>query len=93
MAFQVTLATDYIKSRKILCPEQEGFRADRSCARVITHSSLCVENAHSHTKDIVLCYLDFKGAFPSTDHKKLVRVLEYLGFLNDFIRRVSNLYL
>ena len=36
----VILATDYIESRKILSPEQEGFRADRSCARAVTHLSL-----------------------------------------------------
>jgi hypothetical protein len=51
-----------------------------------------VEDAHSHEKDIVLCYLDFKGAFPSTDHRHLVRVLESLGLPSDFTRLVSNLY-
>ena len=43
-------------------------------------------------KDIVLCYLDFKGAFPSTDHKHLVRTLEYLGLPDDFTLLISNLY-
>jgi hypothetical protein len=65
----VTLTTDYIEARKILSPEQEGFRADRSCSRAITHLSLCVEDEHSYKKDMVLCYLVFKGAFPSTDHR------------------------
>ena len=83
------LATDYIASRKILSPEQEGFRAERSCERAITHLGLCVKDAHSH---IVLCYLDFKRAFPSTDHKQLVRVLECMGLPSDFTRLVSNLY-
>ncbi len=41
------LATDYIESRKILSTEQEGFRADRSCASAVTHLSLCVEYAHT----------------------------------------------
>jgi hypothetical protein len=58
----VMLVSDYVESRKILSPEQEGFRADRSCARAITHLGLCIEDAHTHNKDIVLCYLDFKGA-------------------------------
>ncbi len=39
-----------------------------------------------------MCYLDFKGAFPSTDHKQLVRTLEYLGLPRDFTLLVSNLY-
>ncbi len=51
-----------------------------------------MEDGHSHKKYIVLCYLDFKGAFPSTDHKQLVRVLEFLGLPADFTRLVSNLY-
>ncbi len=51
-----------------------------------------MEDAHSHKKDIVLCYLDFKGAFPSTDHKHLVRVLENLGLISDFTRLVSDMY-
>jgi len=88
----VTLAADYTESRKILTPEQESFRADRSYARAATHLSLCVEDAHSHKKDIVLCYLDLKGAFPSTDHKHLVRLLEFPGLPPDFTRLVSNLY-
>jgi len=88
----VTLSTDYIEARKILSPDQEGFRVDRSCSRTITNLSLCVEDAHSHKKGIVLCYLDFKGAFPSTDHCQLVQVLEFLGLPHDFTRFVSNLY-
>ncbi len=51
-----------------------------------------MEDAHSHKKDIVLCYLDFKGAFPSTDHKHMVRILEFLGLPSDFTRMASNLY-
>ena len=88
----VILATDYVESHKILSPEQEGFRADRSCARAVTHLSLCAEDAHTSKKNIVLCYLDFEGAFPSTDHKQLVRVLEFLGLPHDFTRLISNLY-
>ena len=65
----VILATDYIESRKILSPKQEGFRAAKSCARAVTHLSLSVEDAHTSKKNIVLCYLDFKGAFPSRDYK------------------------
>jgi hypothetical protein len=51
----VVLATDYIESRKILSPEQEGFIVECSCDRAITHLRLYVEDAHSHKKDIVLC--------------------------------------
>ena len=49
-----TLTTDYIESCKILSPEQKGFRVDRSCARAVTYSTLCVEVTHSHNNGIVL---------------------------------------
>ena len=88
----VILATDYIEFRKILSPEQEGFRVERSCMRAITHLGLCIEDAHTHHKDIVLCYLDFKGAFPSADHAQLVRILSFLGLPEDFITIITNLY-
>ncbi len=64
----VMVATDYVESRKILSPEQEGLRTDRSCMRAIAHLGLYIEDAHTHNKDIVLCYLDFKGPFPSADN-------------------------
>jgi len=76
----------------MLSPEQEGFRPDRSCDRAFTHLELCVEDAHSHKKYIVLCYLYFEGAFLSTYRKQLVRVLDLLGLSADFTRLVSNLY-
>ena len=60
--------------------------------QTITRFSLCVEDAHSNKKGIVLCYLDFKGAFLSTDQRQLVRVLEFLGLSQYFTRLVSNLY-
>ena len=51
-----------------------------------------MEDAQSHKKDTVLCYLDFKGVFPSTDHKQVVRVFEFMVLPSDFTRMVSNLY-
>ena len=53
---------------------------------------LCVEDAHTHNKDIVLCYLNFKGAFPSADHDQMVRTLSLLGLPEDFINIITNLY-
>jgi hypothetical protein len=88
----VILATDCIETRKILSPKQEGFRADSSCARAVTHLSLCVEDAHTSKRDIVMCYLDFKGAFPSADQYLLVRTLNFLGLPDDFINIITNLY-
>jgi hypothetical protein len=51
-----------------------------------------MEDAHTHTNDIALCYLDFKGAFPSADHDQLVRTLTFLGLPEDFINIIAKLY-
>ena len=50
-----------------------------------------MEDAHTHNKDIIHCYLDFKGAFPTDDHEQMVRILTYLGLQGDFISIISNL--
>ena len=42
--------------------------------------------------DIILCYLDFKGAFPSADHDHLVITLTFLGLPEDFINAITNIY-
>ncbi len=46
----------------------------------------------THKKDIVLCYLDFKGTFPSANHEQLFRILTFLGLSGEFITIISNLY-
>jgi hypothetical protein len=51
-----------------------------------------VEDAHSHKKDIVLYFLDLKGAFPSTYYKQLIRVLEFMSLPDELTRFVSKLY-
>ena len=86
------MASRYVESNKILSPEQEGFRGGRSTARAILHLLLGVEDAHDNKKDVVICYLDFKGAYPSADHTQLVRTLRFLGIPEDFCLIVANLY-
>jgi hypothetical protein len=86
------MATDYVESIKVLSRKQEGFRADRSCTRAITHLGLCIEDAHTQNKGIVLCYLDFKGAFPAADYDQLIRTLAFLGLPEDFIDIITSLY-
>jgi hypothetical protein len=85
------LGNDYIEANKIIIPEQEGFRPDRSGSRAITHLSLRIENTHTHNKDVLLVYLDFTQAFSSADHLQLERTLRFLGIPEDCIFIVANL--
>ena len=86
------LNSDIVEAHKVISPEQEGFRSQRSCSRAITHIGLCIEDAHTHDKDVLLAYLDFTSAFPSADHTQLTRILHFLGIPEDFIIIVANLY-
>ncbi len=52
-----------------------------------------MEDTNSHTKYIVLCYIDFKGAFSSTNHTQLILVLKFMGLPADLTRLVSIPYI
>jgi hypothetical protein len=86
------LAMDYIEANKNSSTEQEGSRLDRSCSRAITHPSLCIEDAHTHNKDILIATFDFTQAFPSADYLQLERTLRFLGIPKEFIFIVAILY-
>jgi hypothetical protein len=86
------LASDFVEAHKVLSPEQEGFRSQRSCSRAITHLGLCIEDAHTHDQDVLLAQLDFTSAFPYADHTQLTRILHFVRIPEDFIIIVANLY-
>jgi hypothetical protein len=54
--------------------------------------SLCIEDAHTHSKDILLADIDFIQALPSADHMQLERTLRFLCIPEDFIFTVVNIY-
>ena len=90
--YLAVLKMNYIEANKIICPEQEGFGPGRSSSRAITHLSRCIEDAHTHNKDILIAYLNFTQTVLSTEHLQLERTLRYLGIPEDFIFIVANLY-
>jgi len=54
----IILAMDHVETHKSLASlEQEGFRAGRSYFKDIPPLSLCIEDTHTHDKDILCnCY-------------------------------------
>jgi len=87
------VAVDNVESQNIIRLEQEGFRSDRSCSRAIIHLGHSIEDVHVYHPDILICYLYFEGALPSTNQTQLTRVLYFFGLPDDFILIVSNIYL
>ena len=82
---------DSIEANKTSSPKQESFGPSRSCSRAITHPSLCIEDAHTHNKDIIIAYLDITQAVPSADYLQLECTFRFLGIPEDFIFIVANL--
>ena len=51
-----------------------------------------LEDAKLTTKDIYLPYVDFRNAFGSMDHARLLTIMEDLGYPLDAVEVVGNIY-
>src|SRR6202022_1464921 len=87
-----SLLTSYGKKHRLLHFSQEGFRPQRNTARQIRTIIATLEDARLTTKDIYLTYIDFRNAFGSIDHTRLLAIMEDLGFPPDTIEIVGNIY-
>ena len=90
--FITTIATRYVEERQIIHQDQEGFRPGHSCSRAVAHLLMLLENSRHQGTDVILGYLDFKGAYPSVDHTQLTRTLQAIGLPEDFVNLIDNLY-
>ena len=86
------LLTNYGETHRILHFSQEGFRPQRNTARQIQTIIATLEDARLTTKDIYLTYIDFRNAFGSIDHARLLAIMEDLGYPLDAIEIVGNIY-
>lgn len=71
--------TQYAEENKLLSDDQFGFRKYHSCTSAILRLTEEFHDAISREKCIVLLLLDFRNAYGSVDHNKLLQVLESCG--------------
>ena len=71
---------------------QEGFRAERSTSRQLQLLIAALEDARLTNQDIYLLYIDFKNAFGSLDHARLLPIMKDLGYPEDAVTLVGNIY-
>jgi len=72
--------TTYLDSEGIITNHQHGFVTGRSC---LTNLLYVFEDWTSNLDEgygVDLIYLDYKKAFDTVPHKRLVNKLEHLGF-------------
>ena len=87
-----TMMSDYAEDRGMLHSSQEGFRRHRNTERQLQVLVGLLEDAKLSKQDIWVLYIDFTNAFGSVDHPRLLAILEDLGFPEDTVRIVKNLY-
>jgi hypothetical protein len=86
--FTSTLTSIFSTSREthqILQSSQEGFEQERSTKRQIQTIIAALEDFEFTNQDTYILYFDFKNAFGSIDHAKLLALMEDLGYPTDAI--------
>ena len=87
-----SILSAYGERYQILHDSQEGFRAERSTSRQIQLLIAALEDARLTNQDIYLLYIDFKNAFGSIDHARLLAIMKDLGYPTDSINLIGNIY-
>ena len=87
-----SILSAYGEKHQILHDSQEGFRAERCTSRQLQLLIAALEDAQLTTQDIYLLYIDFKNAFGSIDHARLLAIMKDLGYPEDAVMLVGNIY-
>ena len=86
------ILSSYGQEHQILHDSHEGFRAERSTSRQLQLLIAALEDARFTNQDIYLLYIDFKNAFGSLDHARLLAITNDLGYPEDAVTLVENIY-
>ena len=70
----------HLDNNDLLCDNQHGFRAGRSCLTQLLHHFDDILETLGNDTDSHAIYLDFAKAFDKVDHKLLLKKLEIYGF-------------
>ena len=84
--------TSYAEQHNILSSSQEGFRVRKSTQRQIMNMTQIIEDAALTGRNLYTCYIDFSCAFNTTDHDKTLQIMYDLGFPEDAIDVIRDLY-
>ena len=73
-----SILSAYGEKHQILHDSQEGFRAERGTSRQLQVLIAALEDARFTNQDIYILYIDFKNAFGSIDHARLLAIMKDL---------------
>jgi hypothetical protein len=87
-----SILSAYGERYQILHDSHEGFRAERGTSRQLQLLIAALEDARFTNQDIYILYIDFKNAFGSIDHARLLAIMKDLGYPTDSIHLIGNIY-
>ena len=87
-----SILSTYGENHQILHDSQEGFRAERSTSRQLQLIIAALEDEKFANQNIYLLYIDFKNAFGSLDHARLLAIMIDLGYPIDAVKLIGNIY-
>ena len=87
-----SILSTYGEKYQILHESQEGFRAERRTSRQLQLLIAALEDARFTNQDIYILYINFKNAFGSIDHTRLLAIIKDLGYPSDAMHLIGNIY-
>jgi len=80
------------RTEEILAEAQAGFRANRSTVDQIFTLRQLAEKYEEFSKELYVCYIDFRKAFDSVWRKGLWKVMRHYGYPEKIIRVLDSVY-
>jgi hypothetical protein len=87
-----TILIAYKEKHQILHNSQKGFCVERCTSKQLQLLIGGLEKAKFTNKNIYLLFIDFKNAFGSINHAKLFAVMHDLGYPEDAVHLIGNIY-
>ena len=87
-----SILSAYGEKYQILHDSQKGFRAERCTAEQLQTIIAALEDARFTNQDIYILYIDFKNAFGFIDHARLLAIMKDLGYPQDAVALIGNIY-
>ena len=88
----ISILFTYGEKYQILHDSQEGFRTERCTARQLQIRIAALEDARFTNQNIYILYINFKNAFGSIDHARLLAIIKDLGYPQDAVALFGNIY-
>ena len=75
-----------------IAEEQHGFRAGRGTRDQALNFIMIIEKNREQTKNVYLCFIDYRKAFDTVLHEILWHEMKKMGFPTQILILIMNLY-